>query len=134
MSVIVIMTVILTSIVSAGIVFFNVQFPLFGVDCTLVDWKAKDNTTNGSYLGTADEHLYLSNLESCWVWTDLEFVNSGNIVQFSPRTRVYNDTYNNWLGAFIEFDAAPGDTIRLRANHGKKISPYSYVRAKWNFN
>lgn len=126
--------VLMAPAVFAGTAFFNVQLPVLGVNGTLVSWKTKTNTTNGSVLGTSNEHFYLSNLYSCWIWTDLKFENSGNTVQFSPKIRVYDDTYDNWLGAYIEIDAVAGDQIRLRANHGLPISPYSYVRADWIYN
>ena len=118
----------------AGIVFFNVQLPVFGVNATIVDWQTKSNSINGSYLGTEDEPFYLSNLSSVWIWTDLKFSNSGNTVQFSPKIKVYDSTHNNWLGAFVEFNASAGDQIRLRTNHGLPISPYTFARAEWNYN
>jgi hypothetical protein len=121
------------AVFAADPVFFNVQLPVLGVDASLVDWKTKDYTTNGSYLGTSDEHFYLSNLDYVWIWTDVKFVNSGNVVRFSPKIKVYNNTLDNWLGGYNEFDPVAGDKIRLRVNHGLIVSPYSYCRAEWNF-
>lgn len=120
--------------VLAGTVFFNVQLPLFGTDFTIVNYKTKTNTTNGSVLGTSNEHFELSNLDSIWIWTDVKFASSGDTVRFSPQVRVYDNTYDNWLGGYLDIDAVAGDQIRLRGNHKMPISPYSYARADWIYN
>lgn len=127
-------SILVAPAVFAGTVFFNVQLPLFGTDFTIVNYKTKTNTTNGSVLGTSSEHFELSNLDSIWIWTDLKFASSGNTVRFSPQIRVYDNTYDNWLGGYLDIDAVAGDQIRLRGNHGMPFSPNSYARADWVYN
>lgn len=119
--------------VFAGTAFFNVQLPLLGTDSSLVDWQYKSNTANGSYLGTSANKFYLSTLSYLWIWTDVKFANSGIQVQFSPKVKIYNDTKDNWLGGYGEFDPTVGDQIRLRESTGV-LNPYSYARGDWNYN
>ncbi len=98
----------------AGTTDFNKVLPPGQVHVTIVDYSAKQTGTDGSYLrlnsaGSANETVL--------VWTDLQFVNGGAVVQFSPQVTIstrlgYN--YQHWLGAYVQYNANVGDKIRLR--------------------
>ncbi|WFF73040.1 hypothetical protein [Proteiniclasticum sp. QWL-01] len=96
----------------SGSIDFNSGLPWWSNWGTVVDWKSKDTTTNGSYL-TFNTATSSSDLLS--IKTNILFKNSGQTVQFSPSVNLSTNTSTaHWLGAFTELDAVVGDKVQLQ--------------------